>query len=133
LEDVPIVSIATAWDNPVDGSTVILVINEALYFGDRMSHALLCPNQLGDFGLIVNDAPKIYDANLTHSIIIPEHLDLLLQMHGVSYLETRKPTDEELCTCPHFELTLAASWNPYWTEGKVQRTVIDLKGRCRPL
>jgi hypothetical protein len=43
LEDIPIASVATAWDNPVDGSTVILVINEALYFGERMSHSLLCP------------------------------------------------------------------------------------------
>ena len=33
-------------------------------------------------------------------------------------METRKPTDEELRTCPHFELTSAASWNPYWTEGE---------------
>jgi hypothetical protein len=46
LEDVPIASVATAWDSPVDGGTIILVINEALYFGDRMSHSLLCPNQL---------------------------------------------------------------------------------------
>ncbi len=36
----------------------------------------------------------------------------------ISYLGTRNPTDEELCTCPHFELTSSASWDLYWTEGE---------------
>ena len=118
LDDIPIASVATAWDNPSNGSTIILVINEALYFGNRMSHSLLCPNQLQDFGLIVNDVPKIYDINSSHSIILPGQIELPLQMHGViSYWETRKPTELELQKCPRFELTSAASWNPYLTVG----------------
>jgi len=32
IENVPIVSGATAWDDPVTGDTYILVINEALYY-----------------------------------------------------------------------------------------------------
>jgi hypothetical protein len=118
LEDVPIASVATAWDNPSDGSTILLVINEALYFGDRMDHSLLCPNQLRDFGLIVNDVPKSYDPNSSHSIIIPGQLELPLQMRGViSYLETRKPTKEELEKCPRYKITSAASWDPYRSWG----------------
>jgi len=118
LEDVPIASVATAWDCPSDGSTILLVINEALYFGDRMDHSLLCPNQLRDFGLIVNDVPKSYDPNSTHSIIIPGQLELPLQMRGViSYLETRKPTEGELKNCPRYEITSAASWDPYKAGG----------------
>jgi len=46
LEDVPIATVATAWDNPFDGSTIVLIIHEALYFGSRMPYSLLCPNQL---------------------------------------------------------------------------------------
>jgi hypothetical protein len=32
-------------------------------------------------------------------------------------LETRKPTKEELKTCPCYEITLAASWDPYRSGG----------------
>ncbi len=46
LQDIPSTTAATAYDCPRNGSTIILIINEALYFGDRMSHSLLCPNQL---------------------------------------------------------------------------------------
>jgi hypothetical protein len=118
LENVPIASVATAWDCPTDGGTILLVINEALYFGDRMDHSLLCPNQLRGFGLIVNDVPKSYDPNSTHSIILPGQLKLPLQMRGViSYLETRKPTEEELKSCLQYEITSAASWDPYKAGG----------------
>jgi hypothetical protein len=119
LENIPIATVATAWDSPEDGSTIILIINEALYFGNRMNHSLLCPNQLRDFGLIVNDVPKSYDATSSHSIIIPDgQIELPLKMRGViSYLETRKPTEEELLKCPRYEMTAAASWDPYKVDG----------------
>ena len=114
LQDIPIASVATAWDSPVDGSTILLVINEAFYFGDRLGHSLLCPNQLRDFGVIVNDCPSIFDANSTHSIILPDQqIELPLLLRGtISYLETRKPTEDELLMCERYELTSASPWNP---------------------
>ncbi len=37
-----------------------------------------------------------------------------LKIRGVlSYLQTRRPTDEELKRCEHFELTSPESWGPY--------------------
>jgi len=97
LQDIPMASVAMAWDDPKDGSTLILVINEALYFGDRMPHSLICPNQLRSHGLIVNDIPKVFDKESSHSIIIPGKLELPLRTRGVlSYLQTRKPTEDEL-------------------------------------
>ena len=45
FDDIPIATVATAYDCPFTGRTYILVINEALYFGDKMTHSLLCPNQ----------------------------------------------------------------------------------------
>jgi hypothetical protein len=41
-----IATVATAWDDPATVDVFVLYIHEALYFGDRMSHTLLCPNQL---------------------------------------------------------------------------------------
>src|SRR5688572_23725859 len=40
---------ATAYDTEF-GDTVILIINEALWFGDRMRHSLINPNQVRSFG-----------------------------------------------------------------------------------
>jgi hypothetical protein len=116
LPDVPVASVATAWDDPKDGSTIILVVSEAFYFGERMPHSLLCPNQLRDNGIIVHDCPKYYDNTSSHSITVPcsdGDIELPLQMRGtISYLDTRKPTEEELLQCPRYELTSAAPWNP---------------------
>jgi hypothetical protein len=35
---IPIASVITAHDNPITGETILLIINEALYFGPRMKH-----------------------------------------------------------------------------------------------
>jgi len=114
LRDIPIATVAAAWDDPTDGSTLILVINEALYFGDWMPYSLLCPNQLRHNGLIVNDIPRAFDFNSSHSIIIPNKVNLPLKTRGVmSYLPTRKPTDIELSQCERFELTSVECWPPH--------------------
>jgi hypothetical protein len=60
--DVPVATVATAYDCPTTGKTHILVINEALYFGDKMSNTLLCPNQLRANGIRVDDCPRQYNA-----------------------------------------------------------------------
>ena len=59
LEDVPIATVATAFDCAVTGKTHVLIFNEALYFGDRMKHSLLCLNQLRVNGLTINDCPRL--------------------------------------------------------------------------
>jgi hypothetical protein len=109
IKDIPIATVTTAWDNPAGGPTVILVVNEALYFRDRMNHSLLCPNQICANGLVVNDAPKQFDDTSLHAIVDPksETKQPLLLSGVISYLETRKPTDEELEACTHIELAPA--------------------------
>ena len=115
LPDIPIATVATAWDNPVNGDTILLIVNEALYFGDRLKHSLLCPNQLRHFGLQVNDVPKEFVSGSSHSIIIPDHgLEIPLELSGViSYIPTRLPTQEELSQCLQVEITSPSPWLPY--------------------
>jgi hypothetical protein len=114
LKDVPIASVATAWDSPEDGRTLILVINKALYFGNRMNHTLLCPNQLWFNGIKVHDMPKACDPSSPRAIIIPGQIQFPLELHGViSFLKTRKPTEEKILKCDRFELTSSAQWNPF--------------------
>ena len=44
LNNVPIVSGATGWDDPASGKTCIIVINEALYYGTKLDHSLVNKN-----------------------------------------------------------------------------------------
>ncbi len=71
IQEVPIASVMTVWENPTNGEAWVLVIHEALYFGEKLAESLLCPNQLRAAGNIVNDAPIQFDASSTHSITIP--------------------------------------------------------------
>ena len=87
VQEVPITMVLTIWESHMDGQIWMLVIHEALYFGDRLKESLLCPNQLRAAGNLVQDALIQFDSKSSHSITIPGKLELLLEMHGViSYL-----------------------------------------------
>jgi hypothetical protein len=51
VQDVPIDSIATVWENPKNGELWILVFHKALYFGNRLKESLICPNQMRAAGI----------------------------------------------------------------------------------
>ena len=51
IANVPIVSGGTAWDDPITGNTFILVFNESLFYGNKLDHSLLNPNQLRFHGV----------------------------------------------------------------------------------
>ena len=57
LQDVSIAMVATMWMHPQNGQPYILIINEALYFGDQVDVTMLNPNQLCMIGIIVEDVP----------------------------------------------------------------------------
>jgi hypothetical protein len=41
VENIPIVSGGTVYDDPFSGDTFILVFNECLYYGDKLDHTLI--------------------------------------------------------------------------------------------
>ena len=43
---IPIVTSATAYDDAVSGTIYILIFNESLYYGNKLDHSLVNPNQL---------------------------------------------------------------------------------------
>jgi hypothetical protein len=71
IKDIPIAMVASAWDEPGTGDVTVLYIHEALYFGDKMSHTLLCPNQRRANGWKVQDMPKQLDMESAHAVIDP--------------------------------------------------------------
>ena len=44
MADIPIATVGTVWEDPKSGDTRLLVLNETLYFGDKMAETLVCPN-----------------------------------------------------------------------------------------
>ena len=109
--NIPIVSGATAFDHP-DGNTYILIFNESLYYGTKLKHSLINPNQIRHFGLDFWDNP--FDEY--HNLEINTHMSLIipLQRHGTKIsFETRSPTPQELQSCKHIHMTNDIPWNPH--------------------
>ena len=103
IQDVSIATVATMWIHPQNGQPYILIINEALYFGDRVDVTLLNPNQLRANGVIVEDVPRQFDSKSSHSIFHPTaKLRIPLSLDGISSgFVSRKPTWAEYEQYPH--------------------------------
>jgi hypothetical protein len=97
-----------------NGRSIIIIIHEALWFGDASSQTLLCPNHLHVNGIIVNDVPQQFDPDSKSSVADPTNrFEIPLSVHGVvTGFTSRKPTVQEVEKFPHFELTSKAAWEP---------------------
>ena len=109
--DVPIVAGATTYTDQVTGQVYILVINEGLWFGEKLTNSLINPNQLRYAGITVQDNPF----HSTDPLAIT-HEDVVLHLHSQGttiFFETTTPTQQELDYSPHIILTLDTEWNPH--------------------
>jgi hypothetical protein len=97
----------------------ILIIRQALYFGERLENDLLNPFQCRLNGVGIKKCPRILDSTVnddSHSMLFPNNdLKIPLRLNGtVSYFSSRQPTKEEFDRCPHIELTAPEpEWNPH--------------------
>jgi hypothetical protein len=109
IKDVPVAQVATAMtmDN---GEVIVLVINEALWFGKTMDHSLINPNQIRAFGIDVSDNP--FDESKDFGINHDECFIPFDTAGSTVYFDTFVPTDEQLRTCRHIELTSDEEWDP---------------------
>ena len=118
MQNIPVATVATAYDDPVTQETYVLVFFEALYFGETMEHSLVSPMQLRHHGLRVDQTPRQYDSHSNHGISFPkdEEHDLFIpfHLHGcISYFSSRLPTDSELQQCRYIYMTEDSTWEPY--------------------
>ena len=114
--EIPIPTVGTAYNCPYTARVWVLIINEALYFGSMMANTLLCPNQLWQHGIEIEDCPRQFYQSSSHSIFIPSHkIHFPLSLNGIiSGLITRQPTDEELEDFSlHIEMASSEQWDPY--------------------
>lgn len=71
-ENLRTVSAALAYDDPVSGATVILLVHQAIYI-PAINHNLLSTMQVCRNDVIINDTPRFLTDNVTdhtHSIVI---------------------------------------------------------------
>ena len=102
IQNVKIVTAAVAYDCPLSFTTFVLFFPQSLFL-PRMDHNLICPDQMREFGITVNDIPllRIQPKDRT-----PEHhsiLDRSSKLHiplqydkPISYFVCRKPTVSEI-------------------------------------
>ena len=91
MKDVPIVTAKTAWTDQESGMTYILCFNQILWYGQKMEHSLINPNQLRHMGHLVCDDPtdphRRFGAELDNGIFLPFNMD------GTTiFFESRVPT-----------------------------------------
>lgn len=112
-DEIPIASGITAYDHP-DGRTFLLVVHEALWYGSRMDHSLINPNQLRHNGIHFWDNPFDHERGLL--IDIDDQHVIPLHAQGTKILfRSRVPTQEELQDerIPQIELTSMNAWDPH--------------------
>ncbi|KAI2492418.1 hypothetical protein MHU86_22127 [Fragilaria crotonensis] len=112
---VPIATVATAYDCPTSNATFVLIINEALFFGESLSFSLLSPNQLRDNDVHVDERHRQYAPDSIFGLHVPsEPLTIPFDLEGViAGFTTRLPTQAELDDVAlHVELTSDVEWIP---------------------
>ena len=122
IKNVPIVSGATVYTDSLTGDSFILVIHEALYYGTKLGHSLINPNQLRQAGTMVWDNPFDTYHGMT---IDTDMIDVQLETKGTKIrFQTHAPSDDELANLPHLHLTSDDKWEPARVVlGNVQHTV----------
>jgi hypothetical protein len=75
MKDIPIVSAATAWTNDETGEVVILYFHQVLWYGKRLQHSLLNPNQIRHYGRPlcddITDKSRPFGIDIDSEFIIP--------------------------------------------------------------
>ena len=109
LEGFPIVSGSTAYDDLGTNTTYILVVNEDLYYGNKLEHSLINPNQVRAYGIDFWDNP--FDRQRGLTIALNDEVKIPMQEMGTNILyKTRVPTELEIWTCKYTTMTSPQKW-----------------------
>jgi len=113
-KEFPSATVGTVWTDPNNGESYLLVIHNAIYIGDSLSHTLLNPNQMRCNGVRVDDCPPQFDSRSLHAIVVSDpKVTIPMELSGViSYFLSRKPTLQDLEQLERITLTGTAPWNP---------------------
>ena len=117
IPGIPIGSALTCWTNPDNVESLLIVCNEALFFGEKMPNALLCPNQMRANGVNVSGAPKQFEAALPHCVLVCDHdsedvfIRISLNLVGViSCFNSNYPSKKDMESLQRVHLTDDNVW-----------------------
>ncbi|MGH3054764.1 MAG: hypothetical protein ACRDL7_07285 [Gaiellaceae bacterium] len=89
LVDIPIVTGATAYNDPITGETTILIAPQSLWLGEEHMESLICPNQLRHFGVEIDDIPHQFSNGTSiHGIRFDDYALPFILDGCISYLPT---------------------------------------------
>jgi len=110
ITDIPICTAATAVDMD-SGETIILEFGQGLWFGNRLNHSLINPNQCRSYGISVCDDPT--DKHQVIGMELSDNYFLPFRTRGTTcYSTSRSPTIEELESCQTFKVSDEHNWDP---------------------
>lgn len=123
---VPIVKAATGFTSS-NGMRYILIFNEAIWM-PNLENSLVNPNQLRDFGVMVQDNP--YDKKpmmIQRGDDDDGGITIGLKSQGTTiFVDTWTPTDQDLKEFKHIVLTSDHPWNPHEVEfPETPRSIIE--------
>ena len=85
----------------------LLVFNESLYYGTKLDHSLINPNQVRHYGIEFWDNPFNKDRGLKIEL---DEILIRMKSEGTKvFFESSAPTDVELERCPKIVMTIVNS------------------------
>ena len=112
VKRVPIVTGATTYHHP-NGEASIIIINEALFYDNKLDHSLLNPNQVKFNGVGFWDNPYDYMYELGKEVY-KKDVTISMPFSGTKLIfESKVSTENELNVLPHLILTSRQTWNPF--------------------
>ena len=122
LDKISIACVAIAYDCLLTHQTYILIFDQVLHI-PTLETSLICPDQLREQGIIVNDIPlqRLHpsDRNQNSHSIIDANSKLHIPLHfekPISFFYHRKPTRDEATDSLNFlhvHMTSEVEWQPY--------------------
>jgi hypothetical protein len=108
VKEIMVARCSTVWTSPDTGREYLLVGDQMLWFGTQMSHSLINPNQIREYGIPVYDDPYNMDQFGIdgHETFIPFNTT-----GTIVHFESRVPTDWESRNLPVLLLT-GEQWDP---------------------
>ena len=110
IRNIPVVTGATVWMNPTDGTAYQLVVHESLWMGDKLDHTLVNPNQLRAYSVSIQDNP--FD---TKPLSITAN-DVSIELYSEGTIicgDTWTPSVSELGQLPRLILTSPHDWDSH--------------------
>ena len=109
ISNIPLVRAATIYTDPETGEERLLVVDQGMYFGKKMPHSLLNPNQIRSHGIRLSDNP--FDHVQPFGMADGDNFVPFKTSGTIIFFESRAPSMFEIMNLPQCVLT-SDVWDP---------------------